>query len=123
MRHPRFQVSVRSLMALTALCAGVLVILRRPHPVTLFVAFVTAAVVASLWGRSIGRSALIAGLGAGVAATAMSEATEVAYDHQAVVELLNVAGTPLGWAIIAGLVGLSVWSAGRMKGWPAKREG
>jgi hypothetical protein len=123
MRHPGFQVSVRSLMALTALSAGVFVLLRRSHPFALLAACVTAALVGSFRGRSMGRSALICGLGAGVAVAVASEAGEVAYDHKAVVQLLNVAGTPPGWAIIGGFVGLTGWFAGRLIGWPAKREG
>jgi hypothetical protein len=110
-------------MALTAYCAAVFVILRRPHPAALLVALATTALVASFRGRSMGRSALICGLGAGAAATVTFEAIEVAYDHRAAVQLLDVAGTPLGWAIIGGFVGLSVWLFGRLTGWPAKREG
>ena len=123
MRHPRFQVSVRRLMTLTALSAGAFVILRKPHPFALLLAFVTAALVGSFRGRTMGRSALIVGLGAGVAATVTSEAGEVAYDHKVVVQLLNIAATPLGWAIVAGFVGLTGWFVGRLAGWPAKREG
>jgi hypothetical protein len=110
-------------MALTALSAGAFVILRRPHSFALLLAFVTAALVGSFRGRTMGRSALIVGLGAGVAATVTSEAGEVAYDHKAVVQLLNVAGTPLGWAIMGGFVALTVLFVGRLTGWPAKREG
>ena len=58
-----------------------------------------------------------------MAATVTSEAGEVAYDHKAVVQLLNVAGTPLGWAIIGGFVGLTVWFVGRLTGRPGKRAG
>jgi hypothetical protein len=108
-------------MEWTALCAGAFVIVRRPHVSALLVAFITTALVASLRGRSRGRSALICGLGAGAAATVTFEEIEVAYDHNALGQLLNVAGTALGWAIIGGFFGRTVWLVGRRTVWLAKR--
>jgi hypothetical protein len=127
--HPRFQFSLRWLMALTALSAGACVIVSRPESFALLMAFVIVALVGSLCGRSMGRSGLMDGLVAGVTATVTFQAIEVAYYHtlnvnnHSVAQLFNVAAAPLAGAVIGVLVGLTVWFVGWLTGWPAQRGG
>ncbi len=108
-------------MILTALGAMPLTMIRRPESVVLVAEVLVVSLAGATWWRSRGRSALLGGLVAGLAAMLVFETFEVAYhrtltglDPATVARLLNAAAAPLAGAMLGGLVGLAVAFVGRL---------